>query len=103
MKRSSDGHPVFEADHQLVEDEGPIVNGHGPFFEDLSMRQEKQLASCLRAGKSTFGFGDLAQLAMVAFYRVGGIDQTSDLSGVSEKVARSSQLFCQERMAIAYL
>ena len=37
MERSSDGHPVFEADHQLVEDESPVVNGHGPFFEDFSL------------------------------------------------------------------
>jgi hypothetical protein len=45
MGRTPEEHPVFEADHQVVEDQNPIVNRHGPFFEDLAMGQEEQLAS----------------------------------------------------------
>lgn len=54
------------------------------------MSQEEQLASCLGSGKSTLGFGDLSQLAMIALHRVGGIDQAPDFCGVSEK---GSQIF----------
>ena len=47
MRGPSDGHPVFEADDQLVEDQRPIPNGAGPFLEDLPVDQEQELPSSL--------------------------------------------------------
>ena len=83
--RTSDGHPTFKADDQLVEDQRPIPNGAGPFLEDLPVDQEQELPSSLWGGKRTFGFCDLAQLAMVAFHRVRGVDQPSDLRRIGEE------------------
>ena len=49
------------------------------------MGQEKQLASCLRGSKNALGFGNLTQLAMVVFHRVGIIDQAPDLSRIGKE------------------
>ncbi len=48
------------------------------------MGQEEQFASGFRGGENALGFGDLAELAMIAFHRVGGIDQATDLGGIRE-------------------
>ena len=45
----------------------------------------KAIYEPLRGGKNAFGFGDFAQLTMVAFHRVGGIDQATDFGWKSEE------------------
>jgi len=51
------------------------LNGHGPLFEDIAIGQEKRFTNCFGGGKNAFGLGDFAQLAMVAFHGIGGVDQ----------------------------
>jgi hypothetical protein len=67
MGRTRDEHPVFEANLQVVEQQSPIVIGHGPFLEDFAMAQEEQLARGPGRGESTFGLSDFAQHTMVPF------------------------------------
>jgi hypothetical protein len=35
--KRSKGNTTFKTDHELVEDQLPILNGHGPRFEDIAM------------------------------------------------------------------
>ena len=69
----------------MVEDQRPVLNRHGPLFENIAVCQEKQFTRRFGGGKNAFRFGDFAQLTMVAFQRVGGVDQATDLRGISEE------------------
>ncbi len=66
-RESLDCKATFESDHQLVEDGWPVLNRHGPFFDDIAMGQEQQLAGSLRGGENALGFRHLAQLGVIAF------------------------------------
>ena len=110
-KPTLDSQATLKTDHQLVKDQRPIRNGHGPLFEDISVSQEKQFTSRFGGRENAFGFGDFAQLAMVAFDGIGGVDQAPDLSGISEEgrqvlpvvLPHRPDVLREERMATAYL
>jgi hypothetical protein len=78
-EKKLDSQTTLKTDHQLVEDQRLVLNGHCPLFVDIAVCQEKQFTSRFRGGKNAFRCGDFAQLTMVAFHRVGGIDQAADL------------------------
>ena len=69
----------------MVEDQGPVLHRHAPLFEDIAVGQEKQFTNCFGRWENAFGFGDFAQLAMVAFHRVSGVDQATYLGRISEE------------------
>ena len=73
---------VLKADGQLVEDHGPVHHRFGPLLGNVLSGQEEQLTSGFGIGETTFGLDNLAQLAVIAFDCVGGVDQPADLGGV---------------------
>ena len=56
----------------------------------MDIGQIEQLANRLLAGERRLGFGDFAELAIVAFDGVGGVNQAPDFCGVVEE---GGQLF----------
>ena len=55
-----------------------MLDRHGPLLKDIPIGQKKQFASGFGRRENTFGFGDFAQLAVIAFHRIGGVDQAPD-------------------------
>lgn len=53
-------HPILETDSQLIEDQGPVGNRHGPFFGDVFIGQEKQLSDRFGRRKNRRGLGHFA-------------------------------------------
>ena len=70
--------PTWEVDHQLVENVGPIGDGHRPSLGDIPMSQVEDLSNGLSSRKDDFVLGDLAQLAIIGLDGVVGVDQPSD-------------------------
>jgi hypothetical protein len=54
------------------------LNGSRPFFSNVHRCQVEQFTDGLLGGKRAFVLDNLAQLAMVAFNRVGCINQAAD-------------------------
>ena len=74
----------------MVENCSPVEDGHGPFLGNIAGGQEKQLADGLAVWESSFGFDHFANLAVVAFNGIGGIDQAADIRRI---VKVGSQVF----------
>ncbi len=66
----------------------PVCHGVGPFFDDIPIGQEKQLAYCLVNRERATGFGDFAKLAVAAFDRIGRVEQAVDIRRVVEEGCR---------------
>jgi hypothetical protein len=79
------GKPILEANGQLVEDLRPVGDGPGPLLDDVYIGQVKQFANSLPTGERRLVFGDFAQLAIIAFDGVGGVNQAPDFCGVVEE------------------
>lgn len=70
----------LEADGQLVAHPGPVGNGHGPLFLDVHLGQIEQFAHRFGCREDRLVLGHLAQLAMVSFNGIVGIDQPANLA-----------------------
>ncbi len=80
-------HPPFELDGQLLDDECPFLDGRGPFFM-MSCDARKTILSRARSlGKTGFCPGHFPHLAVEAFHRVCGADDSPCLVGVLEVLA----------------
>ncbi len=72
----------------MVENVGPIRNGHGPAFGNVTMGQVKQLADGLVGWEHGLIFGDFAQLAVVGLNTVIGLDQPPNFRREVEKAGQ---------------
>jgi hypothetical protein len=77
--------PALETDGQLVEDLWPVGNRSWPFLDDIDIGQIQHLADCLSAGERRLVFSDFAELAVVAFDGVGGVNQAPDFGRIVEE------------------
>ena len=82
MELELDSQATLKTDYQLVEDQWPIDKWHVPLFEDITIGKEQQFAGRFGGWENALGFGDFSQLAVIAFHRIGGVDQATDLSGI---------------------
>ena len=68
----------------MIEDQRPVIDGHGPLLGDVAVGQEEQLASRITRGERAFGLNDFPQLSVIALHRVGGVDQPPDFTRIVE-------------------
>jgi len=63
---------ILEPNDQLIENESPIRDRHGPLFDDPFVGQIQQFSDRFWGWKSAFGLGHFTQLTMITLDCIGG-------------------------------
>lgn len=60
----------------------PVCQWHGPFLADIATGHIDKLVKRVVCRKDALGLGDFADLAVVALYGIGGVDDHTEGCGI---------------------